>query len=333
MRRRTVRAVAIAGETFRSCVMRAISTIDELIQELESDYRVVRRPQDPYLYSAPDLLVADYDVLVGVFIPRILETRLPEQLIIRLAASRIALPMHLRCVLVDTEQHLPRGLLEKISTRFDAVISAENIRGLRNGLTERLFGRHVPPISPEVRQRAYWKAEACYAESLKQLETPREAKDPYDLLEQLRGDDYREIAIPRWLEPERPSGERGATFVMKGTDVYVAAVNFSKHDLYLRDLKPYCEAGIALDYIMVKDGKIEPGPNNDLPKILLVNRRPEGKLDRDKPLRAAAFAGWTLMSAVNTVEIERCTGVLSRRLEEVQRWGKFQAPQSFAPIL
>jgi hypothetical protein len=297
--------------------MHANDLIDDLARRLGTNFLVVRKPQDPYLFAAPDLLVADYGRLAAIFIPKALETKVPEQLLIRLAVARIAFPIHLRCLLLLSDRTLARGLLEKVQPRFHATVDSTDFPRLESMLRHWTFDHDVPPVTLDVRQRAFDRAELCFAESVKRL-APGGDFFPTKLRDRLNIGDYDLVDIPRWLEPERASvGLRSTTQVLEGPAALVAAITFNRPSFELRELKPYCEAGVALEYMMENDGDIYPRDFRPKPRLLLVNKRPQWRTDPDKPLRAAAFAGWTLLTAQSRAEIEECARDLSAAFRRI----------------
>ena len=65
--------------------------LQEIGKELRYERIVAIRPDHPYLFSAPYLLLADSGSLVAVFIPKTLELKDPDQILVRQAISRLAL--------------------------------------------------------------------------------------------------------------------------------------------------------------------------------------------------------------------------------------------------
>src|SRR5262245_6591474 len=92
----------------------------DIARALGARYTVAVRPDYPFLMEGPNLLVGGAGTLTGLFMPTLMEMRTPDLLLLRLAASRLALPPHMLCVLnLKTDSS---GLINlAISRHFHAV--------------------------------------------------------------------------------------------------------------------------------------------------------------------------------------------------------------------
>ncbi|HEX9990401.1 MAG TPA: hypothetical protein VGE45_18225 [Chloroflexia bacterium] len=73
--------------------MRANEIAASVGKFLRDDYTVAVSPDHPRLFVAPDILVGYRGRLAAVFIPKVTELNSVDDLLVRLAISRLALPM------------------------------------------------------------------------------------------------------------------------------------------------------------------------------------------------------------------------------------------------
>jgi hypothetical protein len=103
---------------------------------------LVLRPDHPLLLRGPDALVGGNNNLCAVFFPHALEHNNPAHLASRLIASRLALPVHCRTLLVMDERDEPR--FEALAANF-SLISTKRDRSLRSFLRDNQdFGKSGP---------------------------------------------------------------------------------------------------------------------------------------------------------------------------------------------
>src|SRR5207253_232197 len=88
----------------------------------------------------PDVLVATRGQLAAVFIPRRDDPTYLEQLLVRLALTRLALPEHARCALIAPSALQSEGLSE-IARHFHRVAGARDLLRAEASISRALTDR------------------------------------------------------------------------------------------------------------------------------------------------------------------------------------------------
>src|SRR5438874_2669391 len=94
-----------------------------IARALGDRYTVAIRPDYPFLMEGPNLLIGGAGTLTGIFLPTLMEIWKPELLLLRLAASRLALPPHMRCVL-NLETSDRDSVRHEVAQHFHAALSS-----------------------------------------------------------------------------------------------------------------------------------------------------------------------------------------------------------------
>jgi hypothetical protein len=63
-----------------------------------------------------------------------------------------------------------------------------------------------------------------------------------------------------------------------------------------------------------------PYPIEFVPSIMAVNEFPTNRFDPDKPMRAAAFAGWAMASAISLPDLSDLVGRVKEQFEARKLW-------------
>lgn len=296
----------------------------EFLKQIRSQfgrrYTVATQPDHPYLLTGPDALIGGNGVLVAVFTPKAAERRTPEELLIRLTASRLALPGHAHCILMVNRT--TEGVVSSISdvAAFDYTIflSASQREGWRD--LERFVSAQGPSELPrgrrdlvEIQRRIFVRTNAFLEESQRNLNrylerqtrSPREAlialevREPYRPRPWTRREPELEVEQLPVLEDlsQQAMTTSSASLLsaresmVRSRESLVGAVSFASGRSPVVQLSRFFSAGFREEYVL--DNGV-PYPVEQVPKILFVNQSPILRLDPLKPTRAMAFSGWVM---------------------------------------
>jgi hypothetical protein len=101
----------------------------EVRRQVSNRFTLVAYPDHPYLLEPPELLIGGEGLLTAVFVPKADEMRRPALLQSRLIASRLALPIETRCVLLRPLSVKPQfevANFAEATQNFDALIQSDN---------------------------------------------------------------------------------------------------------------------------------------------------------------------------------------------------------------
>ena len=124
------------------------STTKRLLRAIGSRYTVSASPDFLHLISGPDLILGRDGKLCAIFIPRVAETKNADQLLFRLAISRLGLPNHLTSVLILNGDRSVEPHIHHVRWHFDGVFGTEALDSVGEFL---LNGRSSSPVSEKVR--------------------------------------------------------------------------------------------------------------------------------------------------------------------------------------
>jgi hypothetical protein len=313
----------------------AVSEIAKAIgRAFSRNYEVSIDPDHPYLFTSPDVLIGENGTLIAVFVPRNEEERAPQGLYARLIATRLALPSNTRCVLQLKRSKANALSNNPIVSQFDETFAVDSMSELRRyvNLQRRPSELERNGLS-RIRQRHFAKTSILFEESQirlraeRKIANPRRAVTALPLLEpaRRRRDDQSETHllqasrvqqvellsssdIPVKREPRQISPMRS------GDAIYAAAV-FGQGRSAIAQIKPFCITALDLDYIL--DNRV-PYQTEDSAKVLNASERPVARFDPQKPVRAAAFAGWLVTQANSPQELQEAAEQVRRRLRERQ---------------
>ncbi len=296
-----------------------IKEIGQILQsDLGSSYTVVINPDHPRLFVAPDILIGGQGTLTAIFQPKMLERRMPDELLVRLTVSRLALPSHLRCVLLIDSHTWPETDFANLQRYFHTVRLGTKFRSISNFITNEQEDYIIEPITPKVREAAYTQANLFFDESIRRSSHNRTASEPRDVMYALRQQgEFKVAQVPSWTGRERRYSESlYMTSLLESTDTIVAGVSFAGHGSVLDRLRPYCNAAIKMAY-RVDNGTPYSTEYASYVKILVSDEFPHTQYDSEKPLRAAAFAGWVVTPVQSVEELEGYTVRVKEDLQEV----------------
>lgn len=132
----------------------------------------------------------------------------------------------------------------------------------------------------------------------------------------LRG--YYRIQAPHWLEEGSSLGAIGEQLLVLARDgVFIGNPANYNRPFAMGDLAEYGILATLLDY-RADPGAFSPDVQTftNAARLLVVDGIPEYAADPDKPLRAAAFAGWAIIVTNAPRQIERVAGTLRKRISE-----------------
>lgn len=281
--------------------------LDELRNSLSDVSSVVFDPDLRLLMDGPDILIGENGNLLGIFVPRMDEVLDVSLFLTRFALSRLALPDHARFLLVidsTNERRMSAFASDEVSDNFHEVLLSSSASKATNFLRDSEAGRKkVGAVSPEIRQYSRDRFALAFAASVQRFGqdsskdnqiSPNTIEEYFDSVESNRSE------IRSWHRPPRRLPRSTASI---GKRLLVAGVTFRGARVRPR-LRPYLSAAVVFDYSL--DSGV-PYPVADLKSspmnLMIVDQQPEMRLDPWKPVRAAAFAGWTLSLSASRDEI------------------------------
>jgi hypothetical protein len=255
-----------------------------LTSALPKSYLMVSGPDHPLVLRSADLLVGGEGFLNAIFIPTAAERRRPSDLKGRLLLNRLALPPHTRCFLVWEEK--TQDLQRLFGRHFLESVEYSEIERLRRVvLNPRSTGRpkHVPPET--VHFAAVQFAQALQVSRVMAILLQREARSNTKVRHE-RGSifDLGEAGFGGG-----PEGWARVEHVLSREQVPISvALGRIRSDLLLEAI--YEQAARLYD---LRDGI--PYYTAELSGILVVDHFPLMSRDPEKLIRAAAFAGLSLI--------------------------------------
>lgn len=304
------------------------ATYRALLELLPEHFVVVLRPDVPNLLRGPDLIIGGEGRLFAIFQFQAAEQRSPDRLLARLALARLALPRHTLCVLLWRWERAD-GKTAAIATHFHSVITEDSPAVLVDHLLSSEIAGRAQPIPGELQGHQYQRATAVMRLSTTWL---REAfpgwlsEETPQTLERLLQDGNR-VAPPTLRRPSdlfeaiHPSARKRFQTVRarswyRGTrTTYPTLV---EHDGVILGAASGARltTRIALfnERLLLRTASLDNGvpyPRITTRNLLVVDRVPEHRLDALKAIRAACFAGWSL---VGPPQLDR----LNRSLEQLQ---------------
>lgn len=267
----------------------------DVAHQLSQRGDVVSNPDHPFLFSGPDLLLAVGKMLWGVFLIHVSEYRRLDDLLVRMALSRLAYHEHYRTALVipiDAPIDPAHGVSLFLERHFDSVFHWPSKRlPLGDVRGEAVSGG--PHRLKEFRQKTYAQAEVIYSESVDDIEYEPAPTSQRDTLASMELVPVREQTRP-WANlipgSVRTSHNMFALGSLEG--FRVAKVNLRASSEVHPRITRYGRVFFELDHSL--DNGI---PKRTRPALnaLLVNRIPIYRGDPTKWLRASAFAGVFLL--------------------------------------
>jgi hypothetical protein len=293
-------------------------------REFGRNHSVVTQPDHPYLISGPDALIGGNGILTSLFIPKAAERRIPTNLLVRLAASRLALPVHTRFVLLVDGDNEVLGDDYVITRSFDSILRVTLTHRAQWGELHRFVdmqGREPTQAGREmvrIQRRTFALSNALMEESqrnFQKTETPERARrepqevlsslrvrkpyqpKPWSFQEQSRAGQYQSLPMDEvlmTLPATTPQSISARDAIVQWEDGLVGATNLPSKRSPMEKLGRFFQAGLQSEYVL--DNGV-PYPVNRAPKVLFVSEPPSLRLDPLKPTRVMAFSGWVMTQA------------------------------------
>jgi hypothetical protein len=235
----------------------------DLARKLPSGFIISRNPDHPFLLQGPDLLIGGQGKITAIFLPSAAERRNEQRLRARYALNRVALPAHTKCLLVvDGKDEVFSGLFPV----FDEVFHWEERMTLLAVLNTD-SKRTVPRETSIAAQKQFSNAIAV-TELMQRIDR---SGFEGDFPPVIKGRPRKEVD---WIEGVEVAYMRGGRFnAAVATDLIIERAN--------REIG--LDAGI-------------PYYHNTKPSIAVVPDWPIYPSDPLKVVRAAGFAGWSIMT-------------------------------------
>jgi len=270
------------------------------------EYTVSLRPDLPNTLTPPDLMIAKAGSLVAFFEPTRLEIRHPQRLVVRLLLSRLALPDHVRCVLLLDESASALGIEGDMRHHFHTVAMPRSAPRTIAGQALQSPVREVPKT---VRRHVQLQAALL-------LDAVRLATDPLaNATRSSRG--ALEMESTNSLEllahDHLQKGTATLSDVEFGAHTVVVRKHAGSRSLPLRQEFQRYMSIVPLLTFNVDNGVPHPGrsvagvfrPSNQLTPAVTVSRF----------ARPAAMAGWSIVTS-------RDEGVVARIVDRLETWAR-----------
>ena len=294
-----------------------------LLELLPEHFVVVLRPDVPNLLRGPDLIVGGEGRLFAVFKFQAAEQRSPDRLLARLALARLALPQHTLCVLLWRTDPADGETAAIIATHFHSMLPDDSPARLADHMLNSDIGRRTPRIPRDLQGRQYQRAAAAMSLSANWLQeafpgwlseepapthdrvarggdrvVPQVVRAPSDLLGAIHRstrEHYQPVRARSWFR----GTETVFLTLVEHEDVILGAASEAR---LFADLARFNER------LLLRTATLDSGvpyPRAMTHNLLLVDRVPKNHLDPMKPIRAACFAGWSLIGPPQLDQLDR----------------------------
>ncbi len=291
--------------------MKAKQEIKDLSALLAEDFVVAVQPDHPFLSVGPDLLISKDGNLGALFVLKSDEAESPDRLLIRLALSRLALPNHMRCVLVlDPFDLQSRDMLQ---SHFHWVFSAGHYEDLAAFLMHPDASTRVRPVPADIKERTFQRFDALYTESQERVPIEEHAQEPTSTIREEDLFGFERVRVPSWTG-QQSAYHRQAEILERGS-TFLAQVKVGSRGNVLDKIRTFCRASVLLDYSLDVGIPYPRDYSFRTAKIMLVDKLPTPRGDPFKPIRAAAFAGWAVVRFRSGEDIEDIGRSIRVRLE------------------
>jgi hypothetical protein len=288
----------------------------ELIRRLSDEFLVVLQPDHPYLLFTPDLLVSNYNNLIGIFFPDNFELQGGfDYLLSRMVLSRLALPSkNFYCVLVinSDDNQFP----EKAADNFHKIVNLDEydelVEFINQPQTRRISNIH------EVKNRFFQRFEIIYEESYKIWESDRWGKDPFKILKELKERDRGQpVSIQSWAERGEESKDIRSTYLEFSGRKVIETLKCSSPS-YEAKLRNLYKDGLLLCYSL-DNGVPYYLKSRATTNVLIVDELPILEYDPFKLIRTTAFAGWSMVKVSSLDELFKFISLLDEKLRSSEQ--------------
>ena len=288
----------------------------DLIRRLSDEFLVALQPDHPYLLFTPDLLVSNYNNLIGIFFPDNFELQGGfDYLLSRMVLSRLALPSkNFYCVLVlnSDDNQLP----EQAANNFDKIVNSDDYDDLREFINQPPT-RRIGDIH-EVKNKFFQRFEIIYEESYKIWESDRCGKDPFKILKELKERDQGQpVPIQSWAERREESKDIRSTYLEYSGRKVIETLKCSSPS-YEAKLQNLYKDGLLLCYSL-DNGVPSFKKSRATTNVLIVDDLPILEYDPFKLIRTTAFAGWSMVKVRSLDELYEFITLLEEKLRSSEQ--------------
>ena len=294
-----------------------------LVELLPEHYVVVLRPDVPNLLRGPDLVIGGEGRLFAIFKFQAAEQRSPDRLLVRLALTRLALPRHTLCVLLWRSERADGETAAIIATHFHSLISEDSPAVLVDHLLTSDIGRRTQQDLGDIQGRQYQRAAAMMSLSTDWLReafpgwpseeasqtreqpvpdgdrvAPGMVRVPGDLVEAIHsstGKHYQPVRAHSWFR----GTETVFRILVEHEDVILGAASGARLTARLARFN---------ERLLLRTATLDNGVpyrHTVTQNLLFVDRVPIHRFDPMKAIRAACFAGWSLIGPPQLARLDR----------------------------
>ncbi|MCZ7568857.1 MAG: hypothetical protein M5U01_09750 [Ardenticatenaceae bacterium] len=205
----------------------------------------------------------------------------------------------------------------RVGSNFHALLEIDDHDSLSSFIDDIDNRGYISPIPVPIRHNTFLRADVLFTESLNQVEHAKTRPEANQWVqESLAEGRYQSVIVSSWTRVHHHRyRQRIAPGLFRYRNTIIGMPDFTSPGSPLEKLKPYCNSGILLDFFL--DHGV-PYPRRHsierLVKVLLPNEIPVVRSDPDKPLRAAAFAGWAMAQVQSADEFQEFTGQLAAKM-------------------
>ena len=294
------------------------------------------------LFDPPDLLIAAPGNLVAGFVLKSTERRSADDLFVRLAVSRLGLPPSLRCVLLIPHTVRKAEPPPEAHFHFHEVLSTSDLQGIRTFVRDRQASGRADEIPQALREHAFHVFEVLLDETQRNVRRREMLEEPdglpgsmpdrasshgrkpaTEIVQDVRRlESYSPTRIRRWSFRENRSDlrlPRNPFFVRREGGAIAALPSRGRRGMSGK-LAPVCR-DIVQDRFILDNGVPYPSVHRASPNfanVLVVDEIPFDRFDPDKPIRAAAFAGWAMSIAEGWEQVERDAQLLGEKFSRAE---------------
>ncbi len=289
---------------------------------LPERFVVVLRPDVPNLLRGPDLIIGGEGRLFAIFKFQAAEQQSPDRLLVRLALARLALPRHTLCVLLWRSERAD-GETAAIATHFHSMISEDSPAVLVDHVLNSDVGKRTQQTPGDIQGRQYQRAAAVMNLSSNWL---REAFPgwPSDETSQAREGLVRDgdrvtpgiVRVPsdRFEVMDPTTRERFQTVRarswFRGTETVFRTL--VEHEDVILGVASGARLTTRLAHfnerLLLRTANLDSGvpyPRTVTQNLLVVDRVPTHRFDPMKAIRAACFAGWSLIGPPQLARLDQ----------------------------
>lgn len=253
-------------------------TSREIGKNLKGSFVIATRPDHPFLFSGPDILIGGDGNLTAIFVPKSSEAKGSKELAARVIAAKLALPAHTKyAYLLWTDDHAQE--IQSMSL-FDEIFRNSQVRDLA------IFFEKHEVASRKQREFTDVRVEAMVRYGV-MLDLSRVNKRKSE--KERRANPDRRIDLEREFASLEPTGR--SRYIKKQGEVMVGVRKLGANISFMEGVYAYSVESITRQWAV--DSGI-PFVKQRSPSLIAVDNAPISRFDPEKPVRAAAFSGWAV---------------------------------------